>query len=151
MNEQLPTKDNFVSHGTLDELNAWENFGGLTLSAAHARFRENPNFYLEDFMWMGNHAFAYYFPIISRFVIDSLNSSKNEPPYELGTVASCISMQLSEKTNTLSSELIDELRKLAEIVILKVGRCDAFDSQHLTPRQAFVLEWQHLLDALPSA
>jgi hypothetical protein len=64
----LPTERDFDPwHGNLDAQCAWRHFGGLTLDQAHARFRENPLGYQEDFMFMGPVAFAFYFPVIEDY------------------------------------------------------------------------------------
>ena len=64
MAERLPTKADFVSHPEdLDQICAWEHFGGLTLDQAKTRFAENALYYQEDFMFMGTKAFLFYFPV----------------------------------------------------------------------------------------
>lgn len=70
VNGPLPGEQDFDPHeGDLDALVAWENFGGLTLKEAYQRFQENPFVYQEDFMWMGGKAFAYYFPVLERYLL----------------------------------------------------------------------------------
>ncbi len=51
-----------------DQREAWRNFGTLTLEEAYLRFLEAPWTYQEDFMWMGPVAFAYYFPVIDKYL-----------------------------------------------------------------------------------
>ncbi|QDV16908.1 hypothetical protein Pan153_15420 [Gimesia panareensis] len=66
----LPGERDFDPHeGDLDAQVAWRNFGGLTLGEAYEKFQENPFVYQEDFMWMGGKAFAYYFPVLERYVL----------------------------------------------------------------------------------
>lgn len=62
----LPSREDF-GFG-LDQISAWKNFGNLTLSEAWMRFLESPENYQEDFMWMGSVAFAYYFPVIDKYL-----------------------------------------------------------------------------------
>ena len=70
--DESPDKASFVPHaGDLDALYAWEHFGGLTRAAAFAKFCESPEYYQEDFMFMGGPAFAYHYPVIERYVLES--------------------------------------------------------------------------------
>ena len=68
----LPTIKDFTvaekPEDDLDGFHAWKNFGGLTMEVAYIKFCENPDCYQEDFMWMGPRAFAFYFPVINRFI-----------------------------------------------------------------------------------
>ena len=57
--------------GDLDAQVAWKHFGGLTLSEAYQRFQEDPEKHTEDFMYMGGKAFAYYFPVLERYLLIS--------------------------------------------------------------------------------
>ncbi|MCA9035956.1 MAG: hypothetical protein KDA91_12550 [Planctomycetaceae bacterium] len=69
MPAKLPNETDFDPyHGDLDAQCAWRHFGGLTLEEALARFEECPETYQEDFMFMGGKAFAFYFPVIDRFL-----------------------------------------------------------------------------------
>lgn len=66
---ELPNETDFDPyHCNLDAQCAWKNFGGLTLDEAFARFEKCPEAYQEDFMFMGGKAFAFYYPIIDRFL-----------------------------------------------------------------------------------
>jgi hypothetical protein len=68
----VPTEADFDPvGGCLDAQCAWGNFGGLSLDAAYRRFCEHPDLYQEDFMFMGGAAFAYYFPVIERYIRES--------------------------------------------------------------------------------
>ncbi len=69
MSNELPNETDFdPNHGGLDAQCAWRNFGGLTLDEALVKFEEYPEIYQEDFMFMGGKAFAFYFPVIDRFL-----------------------------------------------------------------------------------
>ena len=68
MSTRLPSKEDFVPYGTLDELRAWENFGGLSLDEAYDKLCENPLYYQEDFMWMeSKHLRSIFRPLIASF------------------------------------------------------------------------------------
>ena len=47
---------------------AWENFGGLSLADAFSKFVNCPEVYYEDFMWMFQTAFAYFFPVVDKYL-----------------------------------------------------------------------------------
>lgn len=65
MTAALPTEKDFDPiGGSLDAQSAWKHFGGLTLEEVNRKFRENPFYYEEAFMWMGGKAFDFYFPVI---------------------------------------------------------------------------------------
>jgi hypothetical protein len=55
----------------LDEKLAAEHFLGKTVSEAEDLFQENAIHYAGDLMWMGDKAFACYFPAFSRFLESS--------------------------------------------------------------------------------
>lgn len=55
--------------GDLDAQVAWKHFGDLTLSEAYQTFQEDPEKHAEDFMYMGGKAFAYYFPVLERYLL----------------------------------------------------------------------------------
>jgi hypothetical protein len=62
----LPTRADFGF--SADQTDAWSNIGNLSLLEAYTRFIEFPETYSEDFIWMGAEAFAYYFPVIDRYL-----------------------------------------------------------------------------------
>lgn len=83
--KEIPTESDFTWDGgpirgfDPDVREAWKNFGGLSLEEAHAKFREKPRYYGEDFGWMGARAFAYYFPVIEDYL-------RSEPECEHDTL-----------------------------------------------------------------
>lgn len=70
----LPVVTDFCNPGPGDAVcssdaeYAWRNFGNLTLAKAYQLFLEAPWTYQEDFMWMFTPAFAYYFPVIDKYL-----------------------------------------------------------------------------------
>lgn len=67
--ETLPTYGDFDPwNGHPDALWAHGIFGGLTIPEAIQKYRERPDVYQEAFMFMGDKAFAYYFPVLEDFV-----------------------------------------------------------------------------------
>lgn len=69
MNEPLPTEHDFNPwNDPTDAETAWQNFGGLSLDEAYAKFCTHPRYYQEDFMFMGRIAFAYYFPVAEKYI-----------------------------------------------------------------------------------
>jgi hypothetical protein len=66
---RLPTEHDFNPwNDPTDAHAAWHDFGGLTLDEAYAKFCDNSLYYQEDFMFMGGKAFAYYFPVIEKYL-----------------------------------------------------------------------------------
>lgn len=79
MTGELPTKHDFLEdHGCLDAQEAWKNFGGLTIEQAYAKFYASPTHSFEDFMFMGEQAFAYYFAVLDRYVRQVLQEVDEE-------------------------------------------------------------------------
>ena len=73
--KNLPSESDFDPYdGDLDAQHAWQEFGGLTRAEVLSNFWENPGHYSEDFMFMGFAAFAYYYPVIERFLCEESNS-----------------------------------------------------------------------------
>jgi hypothetical protein len=67
----LPTENDFDPWGGKPEAqNAWKHFGGLTLDEAHSKFCSSPHYYQEDFLFMGGKAFAFYFPVIEKYLLE---------------------------------------------------------------------------------
>ena len=52
----------------LDAYQAWTSFKGLDRDAAFEKFCSHPEFFAEDFFWMGSGAFCYYFPVLDRYM-----------------------------------------------------------------------------------
>jgi len=70
----LPTRDDFGAGfdehfgRRLDEDSAWKEFGGKSLEEAYAHFCADPENRQEDFMWMGERAFRFYYPVVDRYL-----------------------------------------------------------------------------------
>jgi len=118
-----------VPHGSLDQKSAWKRFGGLNRVEAFQRFIENPICYQEDFMWMGSKAFAYYFPVIERFLIE----------FELGTdnddaqawILGCdIAMQFKSTKADCLKGLVPRILDLARWVTANVHRFSYDEHEH---------------------
>jgi hypothetical protein len=52
----------------LDEKCAADHFFGLTIDQAFDTFAGHPEYYLADFLYMGDKAFGYYFPIVIKHI-----------------------------------------------------------------------------------
>src|SRR5687767_9278711 len=80
----LPSEEDFEAVGRdacLDAKTAWEHFGGLSLAEAYELFIDNPVNYQEDFMWMGTVAFAYYFPVLDRYLREVVPTDEDDDCY----------------------------------------------------------------------
>ena len=98
--EQRPTQADFdPSEGCLDALHAWKNFGGLSRAEAYEKFCQAPEIYLEDFMFMGGVAFAYYYPVLERYVLESRVETRDGNDVEaMWILASCIKLQYEARS-----------------------------------------------------
>lgn len=91
---QLPTQHDFNPWGDVtDAETAWQHFGGLTLDEAYARFCEAPMYYQEDFMFMGGEAFAYYFPVIEKYLRSVPEVNPDGDDYQAWILAKAIEDQ----------------------------------------------------------
>lgn len=112
----LPTKYDFVPTAeNLDELCAWEHFGGLTLEEAKTLFEENPLYYQEDFMFMGANAFLFYFPVLDQF-LRSAPDVEDDDDHEAWIISQCIRQQFLPETLEQLQSLLPAVRSLADFV-----------------------------------
>ena len=107
--KSLPTRADFDPfNGCLDAISAWEHFGGLSIDDAYEQFCDNPLYYQEDFMFMGGVAFAYYFPVIERYIVESqVDPEQHDDVDEIWVLAHCIEAQFDVES---SARKIDHLR-----------------------------------------
>ena len=56
----------------------WRHFGGLTLDDAYEKSVSDPEIYQEDFMFIGGKAFAFYYPVIDRFLRKTIDLPVDE-------------------------------------------------------------------------
>jgi hypothetical protein len=86
----LPTRDDFG--GGLDAASAWEDFGGKSLEEAYEHFCAVPESRQEDFMWMGERAFRFYYPVIDRYLCSLDPLSEDDWSRPAWILATCIQM-----------------------------------------------------------
>jgi hypothetical protein len=91
----LPTERDFTPFNDLDAQWAWKQFGGLSRTKAYERFLENPLCRQEDFMFMGGAAFAYYYPVIERYLYEAAEQSGEPDDREAWILAKGIQIQFS--------------------------------------------------------
>ena len=118
----LPDERDFDPHGGfLDAQWAWKNFGGLTIEAAHLKFRENPLNYQEDFMFMGGKAFVYYYPVIDSYLRDTPEDNDGDDR-ESWILAHCIKAQFDVDTLADVRRLAPRVLELADFVRTHIQR-----------------------------
>jgi hypothetical protein len=113
----LPSVEDFDPWGgDLDARHAWKSFGGLSLAQAHELFH-----YQEDFMFMGPKTFAYYFPVIDRYLreVHGEDSGDDCCAWILGNA---IAKQLEEAPDLAIQAIAEEAVDLASHVIGNPGR-----------------------------
>jgi len=119
MPRSLPTERDFDPQGGgLDEQCAWSHFGGLTLEEAFKAFSSNPGLYQEDFMFMGGKAFAFYFPVVDRFLRQTIELPENERgDRQSGILAECIRFQFDGTNRRLVAPLKERVLDLCEFML----------------------------------
>lgn len=139
--DSLPTERDFDPwNGDLDAQCAWKHFGGLTLSEAHAKFRENPLYYQEDFMFMGGRAFAYYFPVVEEH-LRTVFETGSAGDHESWILAHCIHSQFAAGTLAHVRHLAPQVIELAGFVRNNIHRFGVDDSE----RQRVADAWSELV------
>ncbi len=117
MTEPLPIEHDFNPwNDPMDAETAWRNFGGLTLDEAYAKFCENPQYYQEDFMFMGGIAFAYYFPIVDKYIRNAPEIDPNGGDHEAWILAKGIRSQFSGDSLPHVQHLRDRVIALSRFV-----------------------------------
>lgn len=112
----LPTKADFVnSEDDLDGQHSWKQFGGLTRTEAYERFLKLPHVFQEDFMFMGTAAFVYYYPVIERFLFETIPNDKPDDR-EAWILAEGIMMQLDSDASKQIVPLYSRIEALADFV-----------------------------------
>ena len=111
----LPGREDFDPTGDcLDAYHAWEMFGGLTIDEASLKFLEHPQYYQEDFMFMGGVAFRYYFPVIDRYIRNvKTDPNRDDEAEALWILGHAIKAQLEPDNVILVEPIIQGIRDLA--------------------------------------
>jgi hypothetical protein len=141
----LPTERDFDPHdGDLDAEYAWKMFGGMSVDEALAKFEEHPLNRSEDFLFMGPVAFAFYFPVLHRFVRDAFDLETHGERI-VSHLAFVIRHQFQGDSPELRT-LRPDVLALAEHVLENVERfADSPKEWHRTR-----INWQRMVRRLPT-
>jgi len=107
--------------GNLDAQCAWRNFGELSLKQAYELFMTAPQNYQEDFMFMGPVAFAYYFPVIDRYIREVTGSGDGDHT-EVSILGSAVAGQLEWNGAGFGDERVGEIEDLAAYILANVSQ-----------------------------
>ncbi len=140
----IPEKSAYGARkGCLDEICAWENFGGLTLEQAYARFCERPDIYQEDFMFMGWTVFRYYYPVIETYLHEAQVKDEFEDT-EAWILAKIIGHQWENPRLRRSKDLHQRLLNLCAYVKSHLNQYSLSPRRQADVRAA----WAELEDAI---
>lgn len=132
---------------SLDEGEAWRNFGGLSLEEAYQVFADNVVSRMEDFVWMGYEAFRYYFPVLDRYLrsIDPKSADYAEDLYEK-SLAGVIAAQIlrRKESGEIEPEFAGEIRELSKFLLVN-GEQYAAPGKWL---RSFERAWRGVIEAL---
>lgn len=144
MSASLPTELDFNPfHCDLDAQCAWKNFGGLTLDEAHAKFEKCPESYQEDFMFMGGKAFAYYYPVIDRFLRRTIEIPEDQRgDRQSWILPQCIKNQFEGHGNLYVRPLKDSVLDLCAFMIENIR---LFADDWRDPAE-IEIHWRELLE-----
>ena len=141
----LPSRQDFDPHDCdLDARSAWRNFGGLGLDAAYEKFLTAPENYQEDFMFMGTRAFAYYFPVIDRYLRAATLGPGDLGDCEAAILGSAVAARFGWKGAVISDDLRAEIESLRAFVVENVVRYAATEQE----RRHILREWRRVANAL---
>ena len=118
----LPSKEDFCGGGAPDATVAWEDFGGLTLDEAYNKLVDDAVSYAGGFYWMFPPAFAYYFPIVDKYLREYEPSTDMDhcPAASLG---SCLHSQFHWTTGAKPPpSVVEEIAALSDFVKANPGR-----------------------------
>ncbi|MEM7235428.1 MAG: hypothetical protein AAF517_24865 [Planctomycetota bacterium] len=119
---KLPSESDFdPERGGLDEQWAWREFEGLTVDQAFAKFLKSPSVYDEAFMFMGGAAFAFYFPVIERYLRES-RAGEGDDVESVSFIAEGILLQWEWPTWRLVLPLRDRILELCREVLSDPSR-----------------------------
>jgi hypothetical protein len=149
---KVPTVEDFTwtpkPEDDLEGFWAWRNFGGLIVDEAYQKFCQFPESYQEDFMFMGDAAFTFYFPVVDRYI------REKEPEYQDGKeypfdgethiLAHCIGMHVSEKRPSVRP-LYDQIVELCHFVLQSLENVTDDQRRSWSPEEIKRV-WTELLD-----
>jgi hypothetical protein len=141
----LPVEADFDPIGCdLDAQCAWKNFGGLTMAEAYETFLTVPESYQEDFMFMGSRAFAYYFPVVDRYLRTVSLPRGDLGDCEASILGSAVTNQLHPGHAAIPTSLLREIESLHAFVTQNIARYAATPKDERRIRR----EWKHVAAAL---
>jgi hypothetical protein len=148
--ESLPTQNEFDPSGCcLDANHAWEMFGGLTVEEAYVKFLQHPEFYQEDFMFMGGGAFVYYFPVIERYIFAvQVDPRVDDEAEAIRVLAHCVIAQLEPENLELVKPVLDNMHRLVTQVRGNLKRYGAAEEDQQRVDSSWV-ELEKVLESLP--
>jgi hypothetical protein len=150
--ESLPTQNEFDPSGCcLDANHAWEMFGALTIEETSIKFSRHPQFYQEDFMFMGSVAFAYYFPVIERYILTvQVDPTVDDEAEAVRGLAHCIIAQLEPENLEFVKPVLDSIRRLVARVRTNLRRYGAAKEDQLRVDSSWA-ELEQVLESLPGS
>ena len=142
----LPTEQDFDPYGgDLDARSACRNFGGRSIADALERFRGNPLYSQEDFMFMGARAFAFYFPVLEAFLQEfRVSDAGNESMAAL--LGWSIAKQLQSSSAADLAPIHPAIRALADYVCSHTELLGSAPAE----QQRIAENWQSVYQALDS-
>lgn len=129
----------------LESKAAWSHFGGLSISAALALFRDNPLYYQEDFMFMGRRAFVYYFPVLDLYLRE-FRVSEDEDESVAAIIGSGIIAQIESSSDSCLVPIHPAIRSLADYVCSH----SKFLAEDPDEQARIIKHWRPIYSALES-
>jgi len=137
----LPTLEDFAPQNTLDGKYAWKMFGRCSVSDAQIVFDRNPHQRIEDFGFMGDRAFAFYFPVVEAYVMRPSESSDHDTEHNRSDyIASNIAYHFRGELTPDIIRIAPRANSLATFVLDRIDEIQCDDRE----RDCVVTAWESL-------
>jgi hypothetical protein len=133
----LPTREDFGGDHP-DIRWAWQEFGGKSLEEAYAHFCDDADNRQEQFMWMGERAFRFYYPVIDRYLRNVKPDREDYERTPAWILAQCVQTHFDQHEDM--SGLHDSIISLCHYVCAHLDHYSGSDSQ----REEIRLAWTDL-------
>lgn len=116
----LPSAKEISPYDDLDGRRACDHFLGKTIEEAEALFRQNPEYYQDDLLWMGPAAFRYYVQAAIRFIRSPDAAEESD---FINGFESTLRLRLEQEPD----ELAPLAEKLCDVCIYIIEHYESFD------------------------
>lgn len=141
----LPGMDDFAPQGTIDAKYAWKLFGGRSIAEVKKVLEQDeyPEILIDEFQWMGDRAFVFYFPVVEDYVMAPCKQHDEFRHNRSEYLASCIMQRFHGDVSLEAKTIAGRVSDLASFVLARIDeiKCDDYE------RGRIVKEWTYLKES----